>query len=872
MNPRTRALITVGTIITLLTLFFLYIFIQHQKNDLSNQINMQTENHEQLVKLMLDQATKSYQSRIESLIKNRVNIIQSFAAKDRDKLLKQVLPVDNLLKKENSYFQSVFFINPDDTVFLRVNKPQLYGDNISSLSSIVKQCNRDKKKLAGFEIIKGGLFYRIVYPVFMDKKYVGVVGFNIDVYYFFEQLSRTSISRAGDTDISQNSQTKIQIALAFPKQELKKVIFLKKSHIILGEYALFADQKSLFAKFSKNIDIKQPVQKLKIENHHYVSLHSAEFRNFQGSIIARAISLIDIEPYVEETQNAIKKIVLLSFAMLLITFTILWLNFNVLFTKIARLTNSLEQTNIELEDRVKRRTAKIKKEIIAKKQIEQELKVIFSTIPDPIVVYNDKGYPLYLNHAFTKIFGWNLNDVQGGRIPFVPENQKQLTLDKIEEIYNSSEPVRFETKRLSIKGKLLDVVISAAVIKDIKGIKNGIVVIAKDITEQKTVEIQLRQAQKMEAIGTLAGGIAHDFNNILSGIFGYAQLAQMNIKNPEKALKKIDQVVKGAQRASDLVQQILTISRHTEQSKQPLALFLIVKEAVKFLRSSLPSTIKIETDIDSKAKILADPGQIHQVIMNLGANASQSMENSDGTLSVSLKDIIITEQDEMLAYTYMPGKFIKLEIKDTGCGMDNQTLDKIFNPYFTTKEIGKGTGLGLAVVDGIVKKHDGFIKLFSKINQGSKFEVFWPVIEEEISVDDEIFFDDISTVKGSEKIMVVGDEPDILETSKLILEKLGYKVSTFKDGFSAIEAFKENPDFFDLIITDMTMPQMTGDKLAVDILKRRSNMPIIICTGFSEALTEEKAASIGIKGYIMKPFLIKDLEKKIRELLKAKVH
>ncbi|MCK5686746.1 PAS domain S-box protein, partial [bacterium] len=414
---------------------------------------------------------------------------------------------------------------------------------------------------------------------------------------------------------------------------------------------------------------------------------------------------------------------------------ILYFNFNILFVKIAKLNKDLEQTNNKLENRVQKRTAKLKKEIIEKRKIEEELKGIFKTIPDPIVVYNNSGDPLYLNHAFTEIFGWELEDLKSSLLPFVPENEKQLTYDKTLEIYNNWDKVSFETKRVSKMGNTLNVLISAAVIKDVKGMNNGTVVNLKDITKQKIREVQLRQAQKMEVIGTLAGGVAHDFNNILAGIFGYAQLAKMNLKDPEKAGVKIDLIVKGAQRASDLVHQILTISRQSEHVKKPILFDLVVKEAIQFLRATIPSTISIKASIESGAKILADPGQAHQVIMNLCTNAAQAMGNSGGTLSVNLKDISITDKNENLPCNEMSGSYVKLEVKDTGCGIDATVLEKIFDPYFTTKKVGKGTGLGLALVDSIVKKHGGFIKVSSIINDGSKFEVYWPVVEKEEPID-----------------------------------------------------------------------------------------------------------------------------------------
>ena len=398
---------------------------------------------------------------------------------------------------------------------------------------------------------------------------------------------------------------------------------------------------------------------------------------------------------------------------------------------------------------------------------------------------------------------------------------------------------------------------------------NAVIGIARDITHDLEVEKQLRQSQKMEAIGTLAGGIAHDFNNILSGIFGFAQLAKMGLDNPEKTKKNINQIVKGAQRAADLVQQILTFSRQTEHQKSPLKLYLVVKEAIKFLRSSIPSTIEIQENIVSRQTVLADHTQAHQVVMNLCTNAFHAMHDSGGTLTVELVDVDILPPTTSLENIDIPGSYIKLEVRDTGHGIDKEILDNIFEPYFTTKQINKGTGLGLAVVDGIIKKHNGFIKIFSEVGQGSTFQVFWPAIKNEN-------FDNFSEekktdlLKGIEHIMLVDDEADILKTTHDILESQGYKVRSFKDGPSAIKTFTKNPDFFDLVITDFTMPQMTGYELSTQILELRKDIPIILCTGFSEDISEKKAISLGIKGFLLKPISMKDLSQKIREVLDNK--
>jgi PAS domain S-box-containing protein len=525
--------------------------------------------------------------------------------------------------------------------------------------------------------------------------------------------------------------------------------------------------------------------------------------------------------------------------------------------KFVELDQMAENANKMLADR--------KQAEEALRESEEKLKAIFEANPAPVVVYDGIGHPLYLNPAFTEVFEWSLNELRGKLIPFVPEDQEELTKLQIKEIYKFGNPVRFETKRLSKHGGTINVLLSAAIIKNFQGINSGLVVNLTDITEQKKIEALLRQSQKMEAIGTLAGGIAHDFNNILSGIFGYTQMAGMNLNDPVKIKKNLDQVAKGAQRAAELAQQILTISRQVDYKKNLLELNFIVKEAVKFLHSSIPTTIEIIEKISSRAIVLADPTQVYQVVMNLCTNAYHSMSATGGTLTVELSDVDIPQQDPLSGDIQKSGKYVKLEVRDTGHGMNKETLEKIFDPYFTTKQPDKGTGLGLAVVEGVVKKHNGFVKAFSELGHGSKFQVFLPRIEKgNITVIPE---KQPGMKTGTEKIMLVDDEENILDTTKNILEKYGYKITIFKEGQSALQAFSKDPNYFDLVITDMAMPNMAGDRLSAELIKIRPDIPILLCTGFSETISEEKALSLGIKGFLMKPILMKDLAQKIRKVL-----
>ena len=379
-------------------------------------------------------------------------------------------------------------------------------------------------------------------------------------------------------------------------------------------------------------------------------------------------------------------------------------------------------------------------------------------------------------------------------------------------------------------------------------------------------ERQLQQVMKLQAIGTLAGGIAHDFNNILFPIVGYTELTMDDIPEDSQARQNLEEILKATNRAKELVQQILTFSRQGGQERKPLQVQFLIKEALKLLRATIPSTIEIECNVSEECgHIMGDPTQIHQVVMNLCTNAYHAMQETGGTLEVTLKEIDISYEQSMERVGMKVGRHLELTVKDAGHGMGAEVLERIFEPYFTTKELGKGTGLGLSVIHGIIKNHGGDISVSSQLGKGTTFTVYLPVVDDiDVAIES---VEAAAATQGNEHILLIDDEEQIIDIEQQILERLGYKVTAKTDSQEALEEFAAQPEKFDLVITDMTMPKMTGDQLARKLMDIKPDISVILCTGFNETITEQKALAMGIDKFVMKPIVKDELAKTIRNVL-----
>jgi PAS domain S-box-containing protein len=400
--------------------------------------------------------------------------------------------------------------------------------------------------------------------------------------------------------------------------------------------------------------------------------------------------------------------------------------------------------------------------------------------------------------------------------------------------------------------------------------------IAHDITRRIFAEKQLakaqeslQQSQKLEAIGTLAGGIAHDFNNMLTPIIGYSEISQLGLPEGSKDWQNMQEVLNAANQAKELIKQILTFSRRTETEKKPVLLQELVKDALKLLRASIPATIEIREAVDPNCDaISANPTQMHQILMNLCTNAYYAMRDQGGILVISLAEIDITPDNYIANLDLQTGKYLRLEVSDTGTGINKDKLERIFEPYFTTKPKDEGTGLGLSVVHGIVTSHGGHITVYSEPGQGSTFHVYLPAIVKHQTTDEPLLTEEVSG--GTERILLVDDDEKIGCLEKEQLESLGYQVTVLTSGVEAAETFRKAPQNIDLVVTDMTMPNITGAELSQELLKIKPDIPIILCTGFSELIDKDKATVLGIQEYLMKPVGRNDLARAVRKALDKK--
>jgi PAS domain S-box-containing protein len=527
----------------------------------------------------------------------------------------------------------------------------------------------------------------------------------------------------------------------------------------------------------------------------------------------------------------------------------------------------------ELEARVRERTAELRqayerleKEIGARQEADEERTRLSTAIErgGDCVIITDRSWRIqYVNPAFEKISLYAREDITGHPLETLQNNENARFWSEMWNALKSGVGWTGRTTNARKDGSTYEVERTISPIKDDKGVVTNFVSVERDMTKQEGLEAELRHAQRMQAIGTLAGGIAHDFNNILAAMIGFTELAIDDVEDNARAVRHLEQVRKAGYRGRELVKQILTFSRQSEQEKKPVQVAPIVREVAKLIRASLPSSIDVRLRMDTEeAIILADPVQIHQLLINLCTNAGQAMRSRSGVLEVRVSDFSLDSLGDPPHPDMEPGPYVKLSVSDTGPGIDSLIKDRIFEPFFTTRR--ESAGMGLSVVYGIVKSHNGAITTSSAPGRGSTFTVYFSKVK---PLANEVVAAPAKPTKGKGRILFVDDEEALVEIAKQMLERLGYEVTAENDSLKALKQFQRDPEKFDLVITDQTMLNMTGIELAKKLMTIKKDIPIILCTGFSEVISPETAKALGIREFVMKPIIKNEMAATIRRVI-----
>ncbi len=533
----------------------------------------------------------------------------------------------------------------------------------------------------------------------------------------------------------------------------------------------------------------------------------------------------------------------------------------------------------EMADSLQKAIADLDEEINIRKQAEEAFKeseeryrVLFDQSRDGINIFTSDKRILDVNKKIVELTGYSKEELLTMGLQDIYSPAKSETKKRIAEMSKGVDSKLFEVDLITKSGARIPVEIGATGLKNFYGNKIVFQGNIRDISERRRIEkekekleTQLRQSHKLEAIGTLTGGIAHDFNNILGIIIGNIELTIDEVPDWNPGRLNLEEAKLACLRAKDVVRQLLNFSRKSEHKRKPVKIHSIITESIALLRASIPTTIRIQSNFEDNLGIInADPTQVHQVLINLCTNGAHAMEEKGGILEIGLSQIELDEETQIEFQSLESGKYIQLTVNDNGSGIDSEILERVFDPYFTTKDIGKGSGMGLAVVHGIMKNHDGAVSLKSEPGKGTTVKVLFPV------VDDSPQPEKIPTGEipgGNERILFIDDEEGLIKIGKQMLEKLGYHVEIQTDPTKALELIHSNPNLFDLVITDMTMPQMTGYELAKEILTTSPKMPIILCTGFSKKVNGKSASEMGIRMCIEKPLNKQKLAIAVREVL-----
>ncbi|HEB70039.1 MAG TPA: response regulator [Desulfobulbus sp.] len=880
---RTTSILVLFIVLIFLAVSYIMLLTQQQMQHRQDLIRCEKKSATSLMQSFVRELDQQYLNRMKSLIARNQDMINAFGARDRKQLLAKAEPIYAVLRKENPWLTRMAFFLPDNTMFLQLHEPEKFGNTPVDINSILMKCCRIQQTVSGFEGGPRGLFFHIAQPLFVKDHFVGNLVLGVQVEQFLADIHR---------------KEQLDSAIILQKKSATTVDPKQDTFFDLGEAVLYPGENAFFKQNGKQIVYGSKEQL--IHSGDKVSLVFPAFvlRDLKQQPFGSILLAVDITKTLQAHKRTLIKVVLLTLLALLVGGVVLYFGFTSLLNKIIQLNRSLEKKNRalqlageQLEVKVREQTRELtvtnenlRSEMSRRMTSEEALRIsneewrrTFDAIRNPVLILDADLSIIKGNAAALELLGsGTTEEVAGRRCHELFAGSDQLCRVCPAKTALENGQAQDLVVEHSFLGKVFQVS-CVPILEDDELL--GYVHTARDITIQRNLEQKLVQAQKMEAIATLAGGIAHDFNNILGAILGNADLLLYRFPesdadtsaipgDPPTVREITEHVVaikRAGIRAKDLVSQILAFSRQNIGTKKRIVITPVIKEGIKLLRSSLPTTIDIQTEIGPDiGPIDIDPTQIHQILMNLATNAAQALGSTPGRITISLQELEAGPDECRRYHDLVPGNYVVLSVADTGHGIPDHLLKRIFDPFFTTREVGEGTGMGLAVIHGIVVSHGGVIDVSSREGEGAVFKLFFPRADRE----EEGAVDAVTNMpRGSETILFVDDEVDIVKMRSRMLEYLGYRVFTAGSGREALEIFRREKGAIDLVITDQTMPNMTGLMLAEEIVKIDSRIPIVLCSGYSEAVTTDEANRVGIRRFLAKPLDMHQLSVSIRELL-----
>ncbi len=829
MNEKNKAILLVSAILLILSAVFLYQGISFSNKALEQSIEVAEESMNATLLSILDFSFKPYSARVKNLLQTNPQIVEAFARQDRERLYQLVLPKYEALKQENKYFYVMHFHLPNATTFLRMHKPDYYGDNLQGLRPMVDVVHKNKMLLTGYEIGRHGPFFRIVYPVFYQNQYIGALEFGIKVHAVLESLQ---------------SKTPHTATAFFLKKKWEKVEnYPADQQRILGSYVLITHNDPLFTMVHPDLNLAENNQRVVAESKEYI-LHAHQiFTDYQGKAIGGFAVLQDISLLVAAKNSFIFRAILFTTILLLLSFLVLYFTFGKILAKLVGAKQEWERT--------------------------------FDSVPDMISILDDQHRIVRSNKAVADYLGLSFTDIIHSKCyktvhckddppPYCPhvkllKDQKEHSV----EIYDDR------------AGKYLSVTVSP--LTDGQGTFFGSVHIARDITEQKKIESEriateekLQKAEKMEAIGLMAGGVAHDLNNILSGVVSYPELLLLQLSRDDQLYQPIQAIQKSGKRAAAVVADLLTVARGVATVKQVTSLNTLIEEYLSSTEynnlTSEHQQVTVRSELEQGLwNIQCSSVHIQKVLMNLITNGVEAIDLTG--------DVLITTKNQSI--DQMPtadssldvGEYVVLTIKDSGSGIAKHDLERIFEPFYTKKVMGRsGTGLGLAVVWNTVKDHGAFIRVESN-ESGTTFTLYFPPCHK--TVTQQQTDSDIATITSEGSVLVVDDDVQQRDIASQMLTVLGYTVKSVSSGEEAVAYCRKTA--VDLLLLDMLMePGINGLQTYQQIIEIHPRQKAIIASGFSESNSVLDAKALGVGAFIKKPYTIKQLGESVLNELRGK--